>query len=139
YTNNVAGKACHVVGSATQVGLTQALAVAYMVELPCPFCGTFLSKSWWDCVPSNGYSADFTCRSCGKKSYFPVGMRLLGGLVGFAVALLSCYVALKLVGFDELKSGWSIVALIVFFCAVYSIASSLVCACSNRLIKKLLW
>ena len=27
YTNNVAGKACHVVGSATQVGLTQALAV----------------------------------------------------------------------------------------------------------------
>ena len=25
YTNNVAGKACHVVGSATQVGLTQAL------------------------------------------------------------------------------------------------------------------
>src|SRR5690606_26205574 len=26
YTNNMAGKACHVVGSATQVGLTQALA-----------------------------------------------------------------------------------------------------------------
>ena len=25
YTNNVAGKACHVVGFATQVGLTQAL------------------------------------------------------------------------------------------------------------------
>ncbi|MGQ4661474.1 hypothetical protein, partial [Lysobacter sp. F6437] len=25
YTNNMAGKACHVVGSATQVGLTQAL------------------------------------------------------------------------------------------------------------------
>ena len=25
YTNNVAGKACHVVGYATQVGLTQAL------------------------------------------------------------------------------------------------------------------
>ncbi|MGY0559095.1 MULTISPECIES: hypothetical protein [unclassified Lysobacter] len=27
YTNNVAGKACHVVGYATQVGLTQALAL----------------------------------------------------------------------------------------------------------------
>jgi len=29
YTNNVACKACHVVGSATQVGLTQALGVVW--------------------------------------------------------------------------------------------------------------
>jgi len=27
YTNNVAEKACHIVGSATQVGLTQALGI----------------------------------------------------------------------------------------------------------------
>ena len=34
YTNNMAGKACHVVGSATQVGLTQALCGGHQ-ELLC--------------------------------------------------------------------------------------------------------
>lgn len=31
YTNNMAGRACHVVGSATQVGLTQALGLGCLV------------------------------------------------------------------------------------------------------------
>ena len=33
YTNNVAGKACHVVGYATQVGLTQALGLFLELRL----------------------------------------------------------------------------------------------------------
>ena len=39
-TNNMAGKACHVVGSATQVGLTQALGRMY-----CPYCSSTLSDA----------------------------------------------------------------------------------------------
>ena len=38
YTNNVAGKACHVVGYATQVGLTQALGLARNFLEMCGLC-----------------------------------------------------------------------------------------------------
>ena len=65
YTNNVAGKACHVVGSATQVGLTQALG------------GTAESLSAF----ASSASRVGSCRAArARPSSAPVG--LLGQLAG---------------------------------------------------------
>ena len=49
YTNNVAGKACHVVGYATQVGLTQALGVMPRIV------ATFLAVAMAGCTTAEYY------------------------------------------------------------------------------------
>lgn len=109
-----------------------------MVELPCPHCGTLLSKPWWQCVPMRT-RPDFVCHGCDRSSYFAPQFRGMGGLLGSIGGLVCFFLTAHLAGDAWMQStlGFYTVGLIVTGVPFW-LLSSFSCYCSNELVPRLL-
>src|SRR5690606_7946968 len=89
YTKHMAEKACHVFGSATQVGLTQALAGMNNIATHCANCQAPMSMSVLSLAPLQLGSkrATFICNHCNKPSILNGRSRLAGAVVSVSVLL----------------------------------------------------